>query len=104
MTEAAKKIRETDEKIIEIAFEYGYDSPDSFGPAFKNFHGYTPSEVRKGKPFCAVSRVRPMLTVKGGNRNGINVNSGDFLNSNRVTLTTERLNMEKDNLKLIDVI
>ena len=38
------------------------------------------------------------------NRNGINVNGGDFLNSNRVTLTTERLNMEKDNLKLIDVI
>jgi len=49
LTEAAKRIRETDEKIIEIAFEYGYDSPDSFGLAFKNFHGYTPSEVRKGK-------------------------------------------------------
>ena len=103
MTEAAKKIRETDEKIIEIAFEYDYDSPDSFGLAFKNFHGYTPSEVRKGKPFRAISRVRLMLTVKGGNRTGINVNGGDFLNSNRVTLTTERLNMEKDNLKLIDV-
>jgi len=28
LTETAKKIRETDEKIIEIAFEYGYDSPD----------------------------------------------------------------------------
>jgi len=37
------------------------------------------------------------------NRNSINVNSGDFLNSNRVTLTTERLNMEKDKLKLIDM-
>jgi haemagglutination activity domain len=37
------------------------------------------------------------------NRNGINVNGGDFLNSNRVTLTTERLNMEKDKLKLIDM-
>lgn len=67
LTEAAKRIRETDEKIIEIAFEYGYDSPDSFGLAFKNFHGYTPSEVRKGKPFRTVSRVRLMLTVKGGN-------------------------------------
>jgi len=37
------------------------------------------------------------------NRNRINVNSGDFLNSNRVTLATGRLNMENDNLKLIDV-
>ena len=37
------------------------------------------------------------------NRNGINVNSGDFLNSNWVTLATGRLNMENDNLKLIDM-
>ena len=37
------------------------------------------------------------------NRNRINVNSGDFLNSNRVTLATGRLNMENDNLKLIDM-
>mgnify|MGYP002752600397 CR=1 FL=1 len=73
LTEAAKKIRETDEKIIELAFEYGYDSPDSFGLAFKNFHGYTPSEVRKGKPFRAVSRVRLMLTVKGGNNMNITI-------------------------------
>ena len=73
LTEAAKKIRETDEKIIEIAFEYGYDSPDSFGLAFKNFHGYTPSEVRKGNPFRSVSRVRLMLTVKGGNNMNITI-------------------------------
>ena len=99
LTEAAKKIRETDEKIIELAFEYGYDSPDSFGLAFKNFHGYTPSEVRKGKPFRAVSRIRLMLAVKAENRNNINVNGGDFLNSKRVTLATGRL----DNLKLIDM-
>jgi len=31
----AKKIRETDEKIIEIAFEYGYDSPDSIYAGWK---------------------------------------------------------------------
>ena len=67
------------------------------------FMDITPSEVRKGKPFRAVSRIRLMLAVKGENRNGINVNGGDFLNSNRVTLTTGRLNMENDNLKLIDM-
>jgi len=32
-----------------------------------------------------------MLTVKGGNRNGINVNGGDFLNSNKVILTNFKL-------------
>jgi len=37
------------------------------------------------------------------NRNGIHVNGGGFLNSDRVTLTTGRLNMENGDLKSIDV-
>ena len=37
------------------------------------------------------------------NRNGIHVNGGGFLNSDRVTLTTGRLNMENGDLKTIDV-
>ena len=37
------------------------------------------------------------------NRNGIHVNCGGFLNSDRVTLTTGRLNMENGDLKSIDV-
>ena len=51
LTEAAIALRDTDEKVIEIAFRFGYESSDSFGTAFKNFHGFTPSEVRNGKPF-----------------------------------------------------
>ena len=39
----------TDEKIIDIALKYGYDSPDSFAKAFTRFHGSTPSAVRKEK-------------------------------------------------------
>lgn len=46
-----------DEKIIDVAFKFGYESSDSFETAFKNFHGSTPSEVRNGKPFKLVSRV-----------------------------------------------
>jgi len=73
LTEAAVILRDTDEKIIDVAFKFGYESSDSFGTAFKNFHGYTPSEVRKGKPFRAVSRVRLMLKVKGGNNMNITI-------------------------------
>ena len=43
LTRAAEALRETDKKIIDIALDTGYDSPDSFGLAFKNFHGYTPT-------------------------------------------------------------
>ena len=53
MTEAAKKIRETDEKIIEIAFEYGYDSPDSIHAGWKYlFEVFFPEQGYRhsGKP------------------------------------------------------
>lgn len=66
LTEAAIALRDTDEKVIEIAFRFGYESSDSFGTAFKNFHGFTPSEVRNGKPFKLISRIQLALTVKGG--------------------------------------
>ena len=66
LTEAAVILRDTDEKIIDVAFKFGYESSDSFGTAFKNFHGFTPSEVRNGKPFKLVSRVQLALSVRGG--------------------------------------
>lgn len=66
LTEAAIALRDTDERVIDIAFRFGYESSDSFGTAFKNFHGFTPSEVRNGKPFKLISRIQLALTVKGG--------------------------------------
>ena len=66
LTEAAIDLRDTDEKIIDIAMKYGYESPDAFGAAFKKFHGFTPSEVKEGKPFKLVSRIWLALNVKGG--------------------------------------
>ena len=46
-TLAGSEVLSTDEKIIDIAIKYGYDSPDSFTKAFTRFHGVTPSAVRK---------------------------------------------------------
>ena len=73
LTEAAIALRDTDEKVIDIAFRFGYESSDSFGTAFKNFHGFTPSEVRNGKPFKLVSRIQLALTVKGGRSMNITI-------------------------------
>ena len=73
LTEAAIILRDTDEKIIDVAFKFGYESSDSFGTAFKNFHGFTPSEVRNGKPFKLVSRVQLALSVKGGRSMNITI-------------------------------
>ena len=73
LTRAAEVLRETDKKIIDIALDAGYDSPDSFGLAFKNFHGYTPTEVRNGKPFRVLSRIKLALSIKGGNTMNITI-------------------------------
>ena len=73
LTEAAVILRDTDEKIIDVAFKFGYESSDSFGTAFKNFHGFTPSEVRNGKPFKLVSRVQLALSVRGGRSMNITI-------------------------------
>ena len=73
LTEAAVILRDTDEKIIDVAFKFRYESSDSFGNAFKNFHGFTPSEVRNGKPFKLVSRVQLALSVRGGRSMNITI-------------------------------
>lgn len=73
LTEAAVILRDTDEKIIDVAFKFGYESSNSFGTAFKNFHGFTPSEIRNGKPFKLVSRVQLALSVTGGRSMNITI-------------------------------
>ena len=70
---AAIDLRETDEKIIEIAFKYGYESQDSFSLAFKKFHGHTPKEVIKGSAFQIFSPIRLSLSVKGGKNMDIKI-------------------------------
>lgn len=37
------------ERVIDVAFKYCYDSPDSFSKSFKSFHGVLPSEVTQYK-------------------------------------------------------
>lgn len=44
---AAQELSSTDEKVIDIALKYGYDSPDSFAKAFQRFHGISPSKARE---------------------------------------------------------
>lgn len=73
LTEAAVLLRDTNIKVIDIAMKYGYESSDSFGTAFKKFHGFTPSEVRNGKPFKIVSRVQLALSVRGGRSMNITI-------------------------------
>jgi len=47
LTQAAHDIKQSNEKIIDVAIKYGYDSASAFSSAFKTYHGITPSVMRK---------------------------------------------------------
>jgi len=46
LTLAGIEIKSSDVKIIDIAFKYGYESPESFSRAFSRFHGISPMMAR----------------------------------------------------------
>ncbi|HEX2947189.1 MAG TPA: helix-turn-helix domain-containing protein [Clostridia bacterium] len=47
LTSAAYDLQNTDQRVLDIAIKYGYDSADAFTAAFKRMHGVTPLEARK---------------------------------------------------------
>lgn len=42
LTLAGYELKSTDKKVIDISYQYAYDSPSSFTKAFWQFHGVTP--------------------------------------------------------------
>lgn len=64
---AGSELISTDEKIIDIAIKYSYDSPDSFTKAFTRFHGITPTSARKdGATIKSFAPLKISFTLKGG--------------------------------------
>mgnify|MGYP003016152245 CR=1 FL=1 len=65
MTMAAVDLQNSNEKVIDIAFKYGYNSPTAFNRAFKNIHGITPSEAKtKGALIKAFPLISFKITIK----------------------------------------
>ena len=46
LSKAGQEVMETDEKIIDLALKYGYDTPEGFTKAFTRFHGVSPLTMR----------------------------------------------------------
>lgn len=68
LTLAGLEIKYSDAKITDIAYKYGYESPESFSRAFTRFHGVSPMTARsqngKLRSFAKIS----VQSVLGGNR------------------------------------
>lgn len=68
LTLAGSELAGSDEKVIDVALKYGYDTPESFSRAFTRFHGITPSQARSsGAVLKSFSRLSVKLILSGGN-------------------------------------
>ena len=66
--QAALDLKETDDKVIDIAFRYGYETPESFTKAFTRFHGVTPSQARDAATVRTFLPLTVKLQVQGGDQ------------------------------------
>ncbi len=65
---AALDLKETDDKVIDIAFRYGYETPESFTKAFSRFHGASPTQVLGGAAINTFLPLTIKLSIQGGNQ------------------------------------
>lgn len=69
LTCAAHELQNTDEKVIDIALKYGYQSADAFSVAFKRLHGTTPMCARKlNTKLTFYCRISFALKIEGVDR------------------------------------
>jgi AraC family transcriptional regulator len=63
---AALALLQNDQKVLDTALNYGYETPEAFAKAFKRFHGVTPSDVKKGQvQLKAYPPLRLQIILKG---------------------------------------
>ncbi|MFX3636925.1 MAG: AraC family transcriptional regulator [Candidatus Pristimantibacillus sp.] len=66
LTLAAQEIARTNSKIIDLAYKYGYDTPEAFTKAFRRQHGISPTEARKqGGKLTVYNRLVIQVSLKG---------------------------------------
>ena len=66
--QAALDLQKTDDKVIDIALRYCYDTPESFTKAFSRFHGATPMQVRDGAVINVFLPMKINITIHGGSQ------------------------------------
>lgn len=60
------EVCDTNHKIIDIAYKYGYESPDSYTKAFKNLFDMTPSKARQyPEKLKSFPKLSVFIKIKG---------------------------------------
>lgn len=64
---AGQELQMTDTKVIDAAYKYGYETPESFTKAFSRFHGVTPKAAKiKGAQLSLFNALVIKITLEGG--------------------------------------
>jgi AraC-like DNA-binding protein len=67
LTLAGQELLLTNFRIIDLAYKYGYETPEAFAKAFTRFHGFPPSFVRRTYPKITVfNPFHINLVIQGG--------------------------------------
>ncbi|AQY49664.1 transcription activator effector binding protein [Listeria weihenstephanensis FSL R9-0317] len=100
---AAILIKDSDEKIIDIAMRFGYESPDAFTRAFQSMHHVTPTQAKKENTH--LKTFLPMtfqLKIQGGNIMDYRIETKDAFKivgiSKRIKLVYEGVNPQMDSM------
>ena len=57
MTLAAEELIGGGVKVLDLAYKYGYESPESFTRAYQSFHGHPPTATKRMGIYCRYDRV-----------------------------------------------
>lgn len=67
LTLVAQELQTTNISVIDVAYKYGYESPESFSKAFSRFHGSTPRQAKqKGTELHLFNPLVIKITLEGG--------------------------------------
>ena len=60
LTEAVIELKNTNKKIVDIAYDFQFGSPESFSRAFKKQFNLSPSAIRTGESLTSMQLVTPI--------------------------------------------
>lgn len=63
---AGEELSEGKAKVIDVAFKYGYESPDSFTKAFYQFHSVAPTQAKRSKDKLKTFSKLSIKLAEGG--------------------------------------
>lgn len=97
LSDAARELRYTKARVIDVAFKYRYENPESFSRAFKKMYAVAPQQHRKNKdPISFFNKVNlydiESKLVKGG----ITVDY-KIINKNDMKIVGRELRVRNDN-------